>query len=220
VTSPFALNRARRLGLTLLLLAVPGCGLTDYEALMHEAQERHARFEEEKKYLGPPVQIPETEKEGKKAPLAMVFFRPPKGVDSKQPQQRGMMWRYPADSRSDFIAVEIAFAEENKDFSRTVLDNYGRADLSPGNPRQIASPGQKTAMIFDVWEFDNGQTGYSVNILKDSPKPVAIVYIYNKARLDSARKVIELSLHSLGVDLSYGAARQRYDRKSPWKLQS
>jgi hypothetical protein len=217
VISPFALNRRRRLGLALLLLAVPACGLNDYEALMREAQEREERFRAEQKYLGPPVQIPtQKDKEDKEVPIANVFFRPPKGVDSK-PQSSGMMWRYPGDGRSDFNAVEMAFAEENKDFSRSVLDKYGRADLPPGIPRQITPPGQKTALVFEVWEFDSGQTGYSVNVLKDNPKPVAIVYIFNKAKLDSARKVIELSLQSVGIDLGYGAARLRYDQKSPWK---
>lgn len=209
-------TRVRRLGLGLLLLTLPACGLNEYEALMHEAQEREERFRAEQKYLGPPVQIPETEKDNKKVPLAQVFFRPPKGVDPK-PQQRGMMWRYTGEPRSDFNFVELAFAEENKDFTRNVLDNYGKGDLPPGIPRQITPPGQKTATVFESWEFDDGQTGYSVNILKDSPKPVAIVYIFNKAKLDSARKVIELSLESVGIDLGYGAARQRYDQKSPWK---
>lgn len=219
VISPSALNRSRRIGLALLLLAVPACGLTDYEALMREAQEREALFRAEQKYLGPPLQIPtQKDKDEKEVPIANVFFRPPKGVDSKHKEQSGMMWRYPADSRSEFIAVELAFADENKDFSRSVLDHFGRGDLSPSSPRQITPPGQKTPMSFEVWEFD-GQTGYhSVNILKDSPKPVAIVFIFNKAKLDNARKVIELSLQSLGVDANSSAARQRSNQKSPWKL--
>lgn len=217
VISPFALNRSRWIGLALLLLAVPACGLTDYEALMREAQEREALFRAEQKYLGPPVQIPETEKDDKKVPLANVFFRPPKGTGSKA-EPRGMMWRYPADSRSDFKYVDMAFAEDNKDFAQNVRNNYQGGDSATGSTRQITPPGQKTAMVFDVWEFD-GQTGYhSVNILKDSPKPVAIVFIFDKAKLDSARKIIELSLQSLGVDGNSSAARQHSNQKSPWKL--
>ncbi len=216
---PATVIRSRWFGLALLLLAVPACGLTDYEKLMVEAQEREERFRAEQKYLGSPVQIPTTkDKEDREIPLASVFFRPPKGVDPK-PQQRGIMWRYAADSRSDFFAVEMAFGEDNKDISRSVLESYGRADIAAGTPRQINAPGLRAPMFFDVWEFSTDQKGYSVNILKDGSKPVAIVFIYNKAKQEPVRKVIDLSLQSLGVDQTYSTASMRYNQKTPWKLQ-
>lgn len=216
--SYFPAIRARRLGLGLLLLAVPACGLSDYEALMREAQEREEILRAEQKYLGQPVQIPTTkDKEDHDVPLANVFFRPPKGIDPK-PQQRGLSWRYGASSSSDFIAVDMAFGEESKDFSRSILDNYGRGDLSPGTPRQITPPGQKTLVVFDVWEFSDAQNGYSVNIPRGSTKPLAIVFIYQRTRFDNARKLIELSLQALGLDQSFSTARTRASQKSPWKL--
>ncbi len=214
-----SLNRPRRFGLALLLLAVPACGLTDYEMLMRESQEREERFRSEQKYLGPPLQMPtQKDKEDREVPLASVFLRPPKGVESK-PKQSGMMWRYGADSRSDFIAVDMAFAEDNKDFSRNVLEYYGRPDIAI-TPRQITALGQKSPMNIDSCEFSSEQRGYSVNILKDSSKPVAIVYIYKKDRAESARKIIELSLQSVGIDQGYSTAKMRYNQKSPWKLQA
>jgi hypothetical protein len=212
-------SRPRRFALALLLLAVPACGLTDYEMLMRDTQEREERFRSEQKYLGKPVQIPtQKDKEDREVPLASVFLRPPKGVESK-PKQSGMMWRYGADSRSDFIAVDMAFAEDNKDFSRNVLEYYNRPDIAI-TPRQITAPAQKSPMNMDACEFNNEQRGYSVNILRDSSKPVAIVYVYKKDRADSARKIIELSLQSVGIDQSYSNAKMRYDQKSPWKLQA
>ncbi len=219
-----SLNRPRCIGLPLLLLAVPACGLSDYETLMRDTQEREERFRAEQKYLGPPVQIPTKKeevitadgKEERDVPLVSVFFRPPKGVEAK-PKQSGMMWRYGAVSQSDFIAVDMAFAEDSKDFSRNVLEYYGRPDLSL-TPRQIAAPAQKSQMNIESCEFNSEKGGYSVNILRDSSKPVAIVYIYKKERADNARKIIELSLQSLGFEQSYSVAKMRFDQRSPWKL--
>jgi hypothetical protein len=220
VISPAALNRSRRLGVALLLLAVPACGLSDYEALMRETQEREEQFRLEQKYLGPPVKIPEIEKDDKKVQAAKVFFRPPKGIDTKA-QSSGMMWRYSAKKgASDFIAVDMAFAEDNKDFAQSVRSNYQGGDSATGTVRQITPPGQKTPMAFDVWQFNSGETAYSVNVLKVNSKPVAIVYLYNKAKAGSVSKVIELSLQSLGVEQSAGRARERFNQQSPWKLQA
>ncbi len=214
-----SLNRPRRAGLALLLLAVPACGLNEYEKLMSDTQEREERFRAEQKYLGKPVQIPtQKDKEDQEVPIAKVFFRPPKGVETK-PKQSGMMWRYGADSRSDFIAVDMAFAEDNKDFSRNVLEYYGRPDITI-TPRQITAPGLKSPMNIEGCEFSSEQGGYSVNILRDTSKPVAIVFIYKKGRADSVHKLIELSLQSVGIDQNYGVAKMRYDQRSPWKLQA
>ena len=220
-----SLHRPRRIGLALLLLAMPACGLAEYEKLMSDTQEREERFRAEQKYLGPPVQIPTKKeevitgdgKEERDVPLVKVFFRPPKGVESKS-KQSGMMWRYGAASQSDFIAVDMAFAEEEKDFSRNVLEYYGRPDLSLA-PRQITVPGQKTPMNIESCEFNREKGSYSVNILRDSSsKPVAIVYIYKKERADSAHKIIELSLQSVGLEQTYSIAKMRFDQRSPWKL--
>jgi hypothetical protein len=218
VISTSALNRSRWVGLALLLLAVPACGLNEYEALMREAQEREEHYRAEQKYLGPPVEMPkQKDKQDKELPIANVFFRPPKGIQSKPQQLDDLRWRYPADSSGgDFVAVDMAFAEDNNSFPGNVCEKYGIVDRAP-SPRIITPAGQKTSSTFEVWEFDNGQNRYSVNILKGIAKPIAIVYIFNKAKLDSVRQVIELSLQSVGADFSSGVARQRYDQKSPWK---
>jgi hypothetical protein len=216
VISSTALTRVRRLGLALLLLAVPACGLSDYEKLMRDAQERKERFDAEQKYLGKPVIIPTRKDEkDKDVAIATAFFRPPKGIDSKPQPLNDVMWRYKADPRnSDFQAVDMAFAEDSKDFADKVLTVYGGLGKA-GSAVQITPPGQETAMLFDHWEIDKA----SVNILRGSSKPVAVVYIY-KARPDSTRRAIEqLSLQSLGVGQGAGAARQRANEKSPWKLE-
>jgi hypothetical protein len=214
VISSLASTRIRRLGLAFLLLAVPACGLSDYETLMRDTQEREERFRIEQKYLGKAVQIPNQKKDDKELPLANVFFRLPAGINSKPQQGNDPMWRYAADSRNnDFTAVDMAFAEDDKDFANRVLANYAMAGQS-SSPLQITPPGQTTPLTFDRWESGS----VSVNILRGSSKPIAIVFIC-KARPDSVRKVMELSLQSLGIDQTAGAARTRANQTSPWKLQ-
>jgi hypothetical protein len=219
-------SRARRLALGLLLLAVPACGLSDYERLMRESQEREKFFQDEQKYLGKPVEMPthqvqtDKDKEAREEAVANVFFRPPKGIEAKpKPEPRnGRMWQYPADSRgSDFSYVEMAFAADDKDFADEVMKCYQASEQPTRSTHQFTPSGQDTPLLFDSWEFSNGQAGYSVNILR-SNRPIAVVYIYNKARRDNALKAIEVSLQSLAVDQQVILARQRYNQKTPWKL--
>lgn len=225
-TSPYLPSaRVRRLGLGLLLLAVPACGLSDYENLMREAQERKERFDEEQTYLDAPVQIPKQKnKDGKDEPVAKLFFRPPKGIEAKpqsQPRNNLNIWRYARSKGGiDFVYVELAFADEAKEFANSVVGAYTTADQATHRRQPIAHPEQDTSMLFDVWESKSGQQGYSINILQGSRKPVAVIYHYNKARSENIRKAIELSLQSLAVDQKAPAAKLRYDNKSPWRLQS
>jgi hypothetical protein len=218
---PSASIRVRRLGLGLLLLAVPACGLSDYEVLMREAQEREKSFREEQKYLGKAVQIPtQKDEKGNDLPVASVYFRPPKGINPAKPkEQRGEMWPYPADASSDFNSVEIAFAPSDykdadySNFAARVLNSYPGAGQS-GSSVQITPPWQTTPMTFERWEAGNS----SINILRGSPKTIAIVF--NCKRKENARTAINLSLQSLGVDQKAAPARQHYERTSAWKLQA
>jgi len=211
----------------LLLLAVPACGLSDYEALMRDAQEREKRFHDEQKYLDKPVTMPtrkvkkDKDKEEREKPVGNVFFRPPRGIDSnaKSEPRDNLIWQYPARSNgNDFIWVALAFGDDEKDFADKVVKSY---QPEPPNPSslQLTPPGQETPMLFDTWDFSSGDYGYSINVLRGS-RPIAVVYIYNKVRYETVRKAIEISLQSLAVDpQQVGAARQRYNRPTPWKLE-
>ena len=221
-------SRAHRFVLGLLLLAVPACGLSDYEKLMSESQAREKRFREEQIFLDKPVEMPkrkvqtEKDKEAREEPVANVFLRPPWGIESKpKPEPRsGLMWQYPANARNtDFAYVEMAFGEDDKNFADKVVNSYQTSEQPKHDSRQLTPPGQDTPLNFDTWTFGSGQFGYSVNILRSGP-PIAIVYIYNQGRPDSVRKAMELSLQSLAVDQQVGAARARYNLKTPWKLGS
>ncbi len=212
-----------RLGLALLLLGVPACGLSDYEALMRETQERADHFQDEKKYLDEPVKIPTKKEEDREVPVAEVFFRPPKGIrPTCDPTPRSdLLWRYPAQkNNAECSVVELAFGAGKKDFAADVVRNFQPTEQVRPQTKQYNVVGREAPLVFDVWEFEIGSDAYSINILRDPVCPVAVVYMYNKARRDNVRKAIDLSLESLAVASQVRAARQRYDRKSPWKLQA
>lgn len=204
-------NRLRRFAFLALLATVPACGLSEYEARMIETQKRADHFYEESKYLDEPVKMPiEKDKDGKEKSLANVFFRPPKGIDATPQPRNDPIWRYnPRKDGSNFAYVEMAFAQDDKDFVTKVLNNY------PPQPRQA-----QTSLPFDRWEFNDGGFSYSVNISKSGPTKIAIVYVFATKVREQANKAIELSLRSLAVDQQIPAARLKYAQKSPWQLKN
>src|SRR5262249_28872592 len=163
---------------------IPACGLSDYEALMQKTQERMERFQDERTYLDAPVSIPtEKDKDDREVPLANVFFRPPKGINSKpeaQPRQ-GLMWQYKPGKRSEFEFVEMAFADSDSEFAQKVVGSYGA--LSQDSPPERQQP-----LPFDSYEYKNSQFGYSINIYKGGAKQIAVVYIFKRDRRDKLRK--------------------------------
>jgi hypothetical protein len=221
---PTSVNRvfshARRFGLGVLLLALPACGLSDYEALTRETQEREERFRTEQKYLDEPVQMPmEKDKEGHDKPVANVFFRPPKGIGAKPDAEPidELIWRYRARTKGgDFASVEMAFNTENmdpKDFVAKVFRNYDTAE-------EPKTPNREPPLPFDSWEYDGTQYGCSINVWKGGSKQVAVVFVFGKGRRNALRTAIDLSLQSFAVDQQALAARQKYNQKSPWRLKS
>ncbi len=210
------LTRLRRLGLLLLLASVPACGLSDYEARMSETQKRADRFREESKSLDEPVKIPTAkDNEGKETPLAKAFFQPPKGIEARpQPEPRNnLLWKYkPKKSGSYFTYVEMAFAaEQDKDFASKVVNSYQ-------SEQPLPTPQRTPPLPFDSWEFNDRDLGYSVNVSQKGKTKIAIVYVFRKGMREQVGRTIELSLRSLAVDQQVGAARERYNQKSPWQL--
>src|SRR5262245_16166442 len=78
-----------------------GCGLSEYEGLMASEQARVRRIDEENKLLDDPIEWPAM-KEGEKG-WVDIFFRPPKGINGKNPKQLGPMWTYSRSGNSGSI---------------------------------------------------------------------------------------------------------------------
>jgi hypothetical protein len=220
VTSKAA-HRIRTFGLGLLLLALPACGLSDYEKLMSQTQEREARFREEQKYLAEPVKVPKRkDKDDHEVAVADVFFRPPKGVQSVGQAVPGssILWAFPRRSTSDFDHIEMAFGEESKDFANEVLRYYQVVGTVQQRVRQLQPP-DRDPQTFDTWEFDGLQYGYSVNILRGSQPPTAVIFVFGRGRHADLTKVIDLSLESMAFGRHASKARQKAARPTPWQLQ-
>ncbi len=141
-----------------------------------------------------------------------MFFRPPKGINSKpEPQPRnGLMWKYLPGKRSDFVVVEMAFADSDSEFANKVVNSY--SGLS-----RVSTPERQPPLPFESWDYKDSQYGYSINIYKGGAKQIAVVFIFPWDRRDNLRKTMDLSLGSLTEKVS--AARQRYNQKSPWILE-
>lgn len=213
----------------LVLVAVPACGLQDYEALMSEAQKRDQFFRAGEKLLAGPVNMPKRkvkDKEGKETEqqAGNVFFRPPKGIaaDALGEPRADLLWRYPGGQNTGgFAFVEMAFASESKDFAANVLGNYRAVEQPKPRAQEFHPPEYQTPLVFDTWEFDDtaGYT-YSVNILRSNQAQVAVVFVFSRDHGTALRPAIERSLQSLAVDRELAPARQRYQQKSPWRLKS
>jgi hypothetical protein len=112
----------------------------------------------------------------------------------------------------------MAFGEESKDFATDVLRNYQVVGTVQQRVRQL-QPLERDPLTFDTWEFDGSLYGYSVNILRGSQPPTAVIYIYPRGRLNNLNKTIDLSLESLAFGRQASKARQKFSHPSPWQLQ-
>ncbi|MHB1422101.1 MAG: hypothetical protein ACYC3I_02670 [Gemmataceae bacterium] len=208
--------RVRRLGIGLLLLALPACGISVYEERMRESEEREDLFRVEQQYLDEPVFMPMRKVQGPKEtkphdePVATVFFRPPKGIKAQPQAVNNFLWRYPNLMNPVFARVEMAFAKDDKNFAQKVLSFY------PGKQQEKRHP----SLPFNTYELSDSQNGYSINILNSATAKtqVAIIYVFTKEWRDNVRMPIDVSLRSLAVDQDVAAVRQRYSKRSPWRL--
>src|SRR5262249_7527406 len=157
--------------LSLLLLAPAlGCGLDAYEAKMLDAQRRLARFEEESKHLGEPLAIPVDEGKTPPAPLADVFLRPPKSVQSqpKQEKRNDLLYVYPRAAGGPVTGVELAFGAGEKEFAKRVLDQFD-GDKPAWQKRQFRGPGRES-VVFDAAEWDGERASYAAYVWEGDEK--------------------------------------------------
>ena len=115
----------RRLSFALLLLALTGCGLADYEKKMREADARVQRFDEENRLLGDPLTLPTDH-----APPVDVFLRPPRGVSKSGAADDPSHFAGGAGLCSDLYLL-FGDAEGGKDkLEKQIAERFGAAGLS------------------------------------------------------------------------------------------
>src|SRR5437868_4092151 len=111
-----------------LAVLLAGCGLSDYEKKMQDTETRAARFEEQAKVLGIPLDLPLPDPKQKDFPtLPRVSMRPPRGLvnqPGKAPRPGGRWVYSPVSPKSaaPFAEVELAFGKAaDKDFHKSLL---------------------------------------------------------------------------------------------------
>jgi hypothetical protein len=226
--------RCRALGLLGLLLLASGCGVDDYEKKMIEAQHRIARFEEEDRVLGRPLEIPKhTDKNDIKRPWANLFFRPPKGI-SYQPVESGgdnsevvlrggLLYDYlppPKTTAGGIARVELAFGEQKPEELRTeVMRRFTSTSNPQSRQRSFRIQGRQTGTNFETIEFDGNDEGidyfYSINLTHNKEVSIAVVFWVLKGQQGATIRLIDMSLESFALDEEANRARELFSRGSP-----
>ena len=210
----------RAWGMALLLAA--GCGLADYEKRLQEAEKRAARFDEQAKGLGSPLDMPMAPPKPKLPPAALgrVFLRPPRGFSIQPAKEvrsgdRHPYWPSKAGSALPFFEVDLAFG--------TAGDQEFHARLAkaiPGTPGPKSDyathPPARAGTRFWRTIVDAGTLEYSVNTWPGGDHgPVAAVFCYDKAARAAASKAIDLSLETFAADAAADPARIDYMSGGP-----
>jgi hypothetical protein len=223
----------------MLALFFGGCGLSEYETKMQEAQARAERSSQEDRYLDEPLDIPIRfeEKPGPpgapggavKVPvsLANAFFRPPKGIEKKSDNtsRQGGLYVYPArkSGAAPFVQLGLAFDPDHDRLNNEVKGALPTAGDWTYKRIELRTEGGDT-LYYDRFENNDDQYSYSLYVYRNAPpKPpagwtqIAVLFWITKGKLESARKAMELSLGTLVVGPQADKARVAY-RKGPWGL--
>jgi len=214
----------RRAVLALLLIAaVGGCGLEDYEKRMTQARERLKKQEQEDKDLGMPIQLPtKPAAKGKlPEPLARLFLRVPRGLQTQPAKaaRNGMLYVYSpptaaANPAAPFLEVVLAFGDlGDKTFIDKVLTALPQSSLPVKKQVQIGEPGQKQLPL-ERATFDSGTLAYSVNFWRGKDVQVAVGYAWVKGQ-PAGPRVVETSLKTFAGDDAALAAAGLYQSGGP-----
>jgi hypothetical protein len=221
---------ARTATCCLALLVAAGCGVEAYEKRMEEAQKRLERFENESRVLDAPLSIPapprdkdkdkDKDKEAKgaivplAAPVAMIFLRPPKGINStadnaEQPRARLLYSFKPrgATSAGPFTMVEVATGELSREFRDEVMRSFQASNTPTTKQRQVRPPGREP-VTFTTTEFEDGQHFYSVNVWRGPQEQVIVAYWVLLAQKAAASRIIETSLETFAAGKDYNRQRE------------
>ncbi|MFO0927198.1 MAG: hypothetical protein U0736_09180 [Gemmataceae bacterium] len=209
-------------------LLAGGCGVAEYEKKMLEAQNRLQRFDEEKRVLGAPLNLPRVLDENQvSTDVANLFLRPPHGIsenpsNDKEPRER-LFYSYPpatGKQAGGFTLVELAFGDvlRDRDFAQNVLRCFSATGGTASRTNSVQAPGRAEPVTFQTTEFEDGQYFYSVNVWRGSKQQVAVAYWVLREQKAAARRALDLSLRTFAMDADATAARQLYQRAASGQL--
>jgi hypothetical protein len=114
--------------------------------------------------------------------------------------------------------MELAFGTDQKTFAADVRRNFPGADTGTTSEQKARPPG-RAVQSFDVTEFDDNDGSYSICIWRGAAPQVAIAYWMQRGQRNAARRAIELSLESFGVNADTAKLRLVFGKRSPWLLE-
>jgi hypothetical protein len=161
----------RRIAVALLLGAIGGCGLAEYEAKMEDGQKRIDYLDKQNAYLGGAIEPPPPEKapagpDGTVTikPKIELFLRVPKGIETKfEPVTvggGGLLYRYPrelatahpaqksgsapAKQPPEFqeVLVAVSTDRDRNEFWQAILQPFGGFDTSSMTRETLQAPGR------------------------------------------------------------------------------
>jgi hypothetical protein len=187
------------------LLCSSGCGLSDYEKKMEEAQQAQRRFEEAANLLErTPLQLPDKKGsvEGGEGALSTLFgFRPPRGISTTPEKRRlGSLGVYRSTSDASGFKEVLAGASksgERQGFQHDVLEQLGVSGTA--RSKEVKQPGGKV-VSFEYYEKDAEQQSTRVYFCQAGPYQIAIAFrIAAGSNWSGVESKIDASLATLGI---------------------
>ncbi len=232
-----------RLTCGLFLGTVLGCGLADYEDKMKQSQKKLERFDEEVRALDEPIQLPkkkvkDKDKGEREEPIALIFLRPPRGIQPKASKPEGDLYRFPRapqpgqqpaptpgatpSASSPFLDVCVVWKSDKEDpdnFARSILQRFPSKDgkpLSTPPDREIPSPDENRRTV-KVYEYFEPTGSYCTIAIRSKGKlRVAVIYQVEKGKkTKQTDDVTRYSIDSLAIDDEVDLAEKLQARLGP-----
>jgi hypothetical protein len=201
----------------LALLAPAGCGLSDYEAKMLQADARAQYFDDDNRLLEDPLTAPSTLKgaDGHDVYLPTVYFRAPKGISktADKTMASDFAYRYPRTGKGGGLCYEayLAFGSaKDPDKLKEQIETWLHAGKQTWEAHEYTPPDRK--VTFDETVFNDPQqpqvTIYRAAVHRASG--VAVVFrVERTVNWDEAQTAMSRSLASFATGPEAQALRKR-----------
>ncbi len=210
----------------LALPALAGCGISDYEKRMQEAEVRMDRFDAENKVLGDPLVLPPRKEKENQGPPFDAFLRPPVGVAGKENTRPGeLAYHYPA-SGDPFTDLYLTFgnADDGRDKLERQLEAVFGAPAQNWQPVEITHLfGRPATTLTDFAEFAdarapaNAPANCVAYVHQEAGQPAAaVVFRVLQAKRAAAGDAIKMSMQTYAERGDASKARATYAKPLQW----
>jgi hypothetical protein len=187
---------------------------------MQEADARASRFDDETRLLDGPLTIPTRRENNYDAPLANLFFRPPKGI-TKAPDKApagDIEYRYPRTGKGVCSDVYLAFgaADDPQALEQKVEAWLHVPPPEKGWNAKVFDPPGRKPLTFEEADFSDPQSPQLMvyHAAVHGPSGVAVVFRLERAGWEAAREALRLSLESFAVGPEAQRLRAAYVKRA------